>query len=84
MTKCMLQYYVTHLNSWESSEAACRCMTHDWDFGPVSMSATDLCPIGRIEEARDAAIARIAQYVKDHIDAQHTQDVRPRSGEDDL
>jgi hypothetical protein len=33
-----------------------RCETHDWQFnGP----ATGLCPIGRIDEAADKAIARV-------------------------
>jgi hypothetical protein len=38
------------------AKAVTRCETHDWQFnGP----ATGLCPIGRIDEAADRAIARV-------------------------
>jgi hypothetical protein len=37
------------------------CTTHNWHLGSGPTSEGFLCPIGRIEEARDLAIAAIQQ-----------------------
>jgi hypothetical protein len=43
-------------------KAITRCETHDWTFdGPASLH----CPIGRIEQAADKAIAKIRREVGD-------------------
>jgi len=41
------------------TEARSFCFTHNWTFGEVPVGMDTTCPIGRIEEARDAAIAAI-------------------------
>ena len=44
-----------------------RCTTHDWPMeNPYTVSTEEQCPIGRIEAARDQAVARI-QMEKDTI-----------------
>jgi hypothetical protein len=43
-----------------AAKAALRCETHDWSFGGA-IPAMEQCPIGRIEEAADKAIARIRE-----------------------
>ena len=35
------------------------CMTHQWDFGTIPVTAMTQCPMGRIEEKADEAIAKI-------------------------
>lgn len=40
-----------------------KCMTHNWDFplgAPIAQG--DLCPLGRIEQATEDALAKIADY----------------------
>ena len=37
----------------------CRCATHDMPMGSPNLPGTELCPIGRIEEATETALARI-------------------------
>ena len=39
--------------------AISRCETHNWDFGQARVVGP--CPIGRIEAARDEAIAKIRE-----------------------
>lgn len=63
MTKCKLlnfmvpegpPYYASG-----ASRAVTRCETHNWTFeGPP----TELCPIGRIEQATEQAIERIKNH----------------------
>ena len=38
--------------------AATRCETHNYDFG-TTIASTSMCPIGRIEQATEEAIAKI-------------------------
>ena len=38
--------------------AVSRCETHNWDFGRAPVT-NGLCPLGRIEEATEEAIAKI-------------------------
>lgn len=48
-----------------TAKAITRCETHDWTFdGPPSL----MCPIGRIEEAADKAIAKIRRANDDHLE----------------
>lgn len=35
------------------------CISHNWDFHTTPVYEGELCPIGRIEQARDDAIAAI-------------------------
>jgi hypothetical protein len=45
-----------------AAKAITRCETHDWTFdGPASL----MCPIGRIEDAADKAIAKIREAAKE-------------------
>lgn len=56
--KCdVISYMVLDVNaSFGMGKAVTQCKTHNWLFdGP----ATELCPIGRIEQATEEAIARI-------------------------
>ena len=39
--------------------AACRCVAHGFDMGQIPMTASTLCPIGMIQQARDEAIEAI-------------------------
>jgi hypothetical protein len=59
MTPCKLRVYMASGPSYfvnGTAHAITRCETHDWTFeGPAS----ELCPIGRIEQATEQAIAKI-------------------------
>lgn len=39
--------------------AVSQCQTHDWAFGRAPVHESGLCPLGRIEQATEDAIARI-------------------------
>jgi hypothetical protein len=66
MAKCLMRCYViSDLRSHGTGHAVCQCTTHSWDFGQVPVTATTQCPIGRIEEKLEEAVARIEQCVKD-------------------
>jgi hypothetical protein len=55
MASCRLTSLMAPANG---TRGPARCETHDWTFdGP----AAPQCPIGRIEEAADRAIARIRE-----------------------
>lgn len=41
------------------SVAQSMCRTHNWFFEPGSQFVDALCPIGRIEQATDIALAKI-------------------------
>jgi len=61
--KCeLMSVMVTPQGGFERQQGfvVVRCVSHDWQFeGPVC--ATQLCPIGRIEEARDRALLAITE-----------------------
>ena len=41
------------------TEVRVRCATHDWDAPGGGITVDSLCPIGRIEEATEVALAKI-------------------------
>lgn len=86
MTQCILTCYAVNVGGYTygTSEARCRCAVHNWEFGYAPVTATTQCPIGRIEDKVDEAIARIDKYEQDHYHAEHPQNVHSRSGDDDL
>ena len=40
--------------------ALCRCHTHNFDLGVIQAQEGMLCPLGRIEEATEDGLAKIA------------------------
>ena len=82
MTACLLHFYPM-FRTTGSGIAGCRCTTHNFDFGFAPVMAQTMCPIGMIEAKLDDALARIeariAQYVKNNLDAERPKDVHPRS-----
>ena len=60
MMICNIETYHISLEPFGTAKAVHKCTTHDWVVEyPVSPGY--LCPIGRIEEARDKAIAAIEE-----------------------
>lgn len=50
------------LNHSEEAYAVALCETHHWRFPDGELVGTDtLCPIGRIEQATEAALAKIRE-----------------------
>jgi hypothetical protein len=49
-------YYRTHTPMLETRV---RCATHDWDAPGGGITVDSLCPIGRIEEATEVALAKL-------------------------
>jgi hypothetical protein len=59
--KCRFEFYPIYSPGSFNTHtlAACRCVAHGFDMGQIPMTATTLCPIGMIEDARDEALERI-------------------------
>jgi hypothetical protein len=68
MAKCQWETYTTsgtgaagsgYYRTVAHMEVRVRCATHDWDAPGGGITVDSLCPIGRIEEATEAALAQI-------------------------
>lgn len=54
-------YVVEHGYSRGAAYVLTHCRTHNWDFGSSVVAIDALCPLGRIEQATDAALAAIRE-----------------------
>jgi len=57
--KCNIQSFMLNKTPFGMAEATSICHTHHWQFGNLPVGHDTVCPIGRIEEARDNAIEEI-------------------------
>jgi hypothetical protein len=57
--KCSIKSFVIAAHPFGQGEATSICETHHWQFGNLPVGPDTVCPIGRIEEARDNAIEEI-------------------------
>lgn len=62
--KCRIECFVVpfdHRYPNSQSVGQCQCATHRWPFPTgAPIGSDDLCPIGRIEDATEKALAAIA------------------------
>lgn len=61
---CTMVAYVLSTRPFEAGTAACRCVTHNWDMGNIPAVSGLLCPLGRIEQATEEALAKIAEAAR--------------------
>jgi len=64
--KCQMMAFAVPSNlslvGYSGSVAQVRCTTHHWEFPTgMTLAADALCPMGRIEQATDEALAKIAE-----------------------
>ena len=57
--KCQFMSYALSTEPFGEAKARTQCMTHNWPM-EYPISTETMCPIGRIEEARDQALVSIA------------------------
>jgi hypothetical protein len=58
MTRCNIQTFMTSIGGVGPDRARSQCSTH---MMPDIVSIEGLCPIGRIEDATEKALAKIAE-----------------------
>ena len=63
MASCVIQTYATapagpYYGVIHAHTFACRCATHGWEFGVVTIAVTR-CPIGDLDDKLDIIIARL-------------------------
>jgi hypothetical protein len=47
-----------------AARAEHKCQTHDMPIASIHLPGNELCPIGKIEEATEAALAKIAAALR--------------------
>ena len=58
--KCVIESYAVSVEPYGSAKTMSMCRTHNWALDlSYPINTEYLCPIGRIEEARDAALEAI-------------------------
>jgi hypothetical protein len=64
--RCELIHVPIHAdgNCFGSVRAVCKCITHNFMLDYPQYDQTSMCPIGRIEAARDEALALIEEANK--------------------
>ncbi len=81
MSKCVWEHTMRLAPGFVTAQPHARCATHDWTpDGSIGVhDAWEDCPIGRIEEATEQAIARIEakanQYLAIADGAQYPKDL---------
>jgi len=66
MTKCsVMATVVSSQNPNDTGRYAAVCQTHNWTFFDGQITSSDsVCPIGQIEDAVDAGVAKILEALK--------------------
>ncbi len=59
MTTCKIEFYVVTDGNFGASRARGQCKTHNFDLSEYHLKGRETCPIGKIEEATEIALAQI-------------------------
>jgi hypothetical protein len=62
--KCQMESFAISSEPFGNAVSYTTCRTHNWALGSIPVGPDTQCPIGQIEDACDAAIARIDAAVQ--------------------